>query len=292
MDVAQPVLSAVADLNNDSNAATSSRKLNIYVDEASRSDRASTPGTKEKPFQTLFAAYIAFPPESNVPSPSYFTRVPKLDDQVDTVEWREPAKSAMKEVASRYAEHLKRTAKQNEEEAKHQASLVEARNVIIQEDPSLPEAVRLRISAKTPQGVILGSKLVAGTRVKLLCLFEGKVNVVAPILFQKQASLEVYGELKFVPVENKVPGDRELHVDYYKIIGEAPGGPDSFTNVIPTGAHQSMLSDLRHLVLRRKEESMVMKAFQQYYKEHDMRESTAPSFVQTQVEGCDRLESH
>ncbi|KAI0186977.1 hypothetical protein EV127DRAFT_500040 [Xylaria flabelliformis] len=127
---------------------------------------------------------------------------------------------------------------------------------------------------------------------QLLCLFEGKVNVVAPILFRKQASLEVYGELKSVPAENKAPGDRELHVDYYKIIGEAPGGLDSFTNVIPTGAHQSVLPNVRHLVLRRKEESMVMKArsaainaFQQYYKEHDMRESTAPSFVQTQVEG-------
>ncbi|KAI0554133.1 asparaginyl-tRNA synthetase [Xylaria curta] len=205
----------------------------------------------------------------------------------------------LEEPASRHAEHLKKTAKQNEEEAKH---------------PSLPEAKRLRISAKTPQGVTLGSKLLAGMRVKvigriesiwtsktrpfvyltdtrgqLLCLFEGKVNVVAPILFQKQASLEVYGELKSVLVENKAPGDRELHVDYHKIIG---GGPDSFTNVIPTGAHQSMLSDVRHLVLRRREESMVMKArsaalsaFRWYYKEHDMRESTAPSFVQTQVEG-------
>lgn len=47
----------------------------------------------------------------------------------------------------------------------------------------------------------------------------------ASILFQKQASLSVFGEMKQVPAENKAPGDRELHVDYYNIIGEAPGGP-------------------------------------------------------------------
>ncbi|KAI1174218.1 hypothetical protein F4777DRAFT_580141 [Nemania sp. FL0916] len=117
MDVVHPAPSAVPELNEDGNAITSSSpKLNIYVDEAGGSDDSSTPGTKEKPFQTLFAAYVAFPPESIVPSPSYFTRVPKLDvdGQVDTaaVGWREPAKSAIKKAASRYAEHLKKTAKQ------------------------------------------------------------------------------------------------------------------------------------------------------------------------------------
>lgn len=132
----------------------------------------------------------------------------------------------------------------------------------------------------------------------LLCLFQGAVNTVAPILFQKQASLEIFGEMKSVPADNKAPGSRELHVDYYTIIGEAPGGPESITNKVPASAHQSTLPDYRHLVLRRLEEAMVMKtrssalnAFRQYYKEHDMRESTAPSFIQTQVEECGSLYS-
>ncbi|ATY62595.1 asparaginyl-tRNA synthetase [Cordyceps militaris] len=289
----------------------------IYIDDASGSDDASTPGTKESPFQSLFAAYIAFPPESSTPSPVYFARVAKANGQEDAVEWREAAKSAMKKVVSRYAEYVKKMAKQNEEEADRQATLVEARRVVIQEDHSLPKAIRLKISAKAPEGVTLGSESATGTRVKvigridnirvsktrtfvyltdtrdtLLCLFEGAVNAFAPVLFQKQTSIEVFGQLKSVPAKNKAPGDRELHADYYRIIGEAPGGPESFTNIAPTSAHQSTLPDARHLVLRRREEAMVMKArssalsaFRQYYNEHEMREATAPSFVQTQVEG-------
>jgi asparaginyl-tRNA synthetase len=229
----------------------------------------------------------------------------------------ERATSAMKKVVGRYADHSKKIEKANEEESSRQAALIEARRIVITEDKSLPEAVRLRISAKTPKEVILGTETTTSTRVKvigridnirtskirtfvylsdtrsvLLCLFQGAVSAVAPVLFQKQASLEVFGEMKSVPVENKALGDRELHVDFYTIIGEAPGGPESITNRAPASAHQSTLPDYRHLVLRRPEEATVMKArssalsaFRQYYKEHDMRESTAPSFVQTQVEG-------
>ncbi|KAJ8120126.1 hypothetical protein ONZ43_g3087 [Nemania bipapillata] len=291
----------------------------VYINETLGSDELGTLGTEEEPFKTLVSAYKAFPPESSTPSPVYLTRVVKQASDGDDAasEWREPTKSAMKTAASRYADHLKKIAKQQQEEANRLAALAEARKVIIQEDPTLPKAVRLKISAITPEGVVLGSASQPGTRVRvmgridnirtsktrtfvylsdtrgtLLCLFEGAVNTVAPILFQKQASLEVFGELRSVPPGNQAPGDRELHADYYRIIGEAPGGPESFTNVVPATAHQSILPDARHLVLRRREEAMVMKtraaalvAFRQYYKEHDMRESTAPSFVQTQVEG-------
>lgn len=118
----------------------------------------------------------------------------------------------MKKVVSRYAEHIKKMAKQNEDEANRQATLAEARKVVIQEDHSLPKAIRLKISAKAPEGATLGSASTTGTRVKvigridnirvsktrtfvyltdtrdmLLCLFEGAVNAVAPVLFQKQA---------------------------------------------------------------------------------------------------------
>ena len=289
--------------------------VNIYIDEIRGSDEGATPGTKERPFQTLFAAYVAFPPGSSTTPPAYFTRVAKPD--LGAPQWKEAAKSAVKKVVGRYGEHLKKIEKANEEESKRQAALVEARQVVITEDRSLPEAIRVKISATAPKGINLGTDTTTGTRIKvigridnirisktrtfvyltntrgiLLCLFQGAVNSVAPILFQKQASLEVFGEMKSVPAENNAPGGCELHVDYYTIIGEAPGGLESITNKVPASAHQSTLQDYRHLVLRRPEEAMVMKtrssalsAFRQYYKEHDMRESTAPSFVQTQVEG-------
>jgi asparaginyl-tRNA synthetase len=102
--------------------------------------------------------------------------------------------------------------------------------------------------------------------------------------------------MKTVPSDNKAPNDREVHVDYYTIIGEAPGGPDAFTNIVPAAANQSTLSQHRYLVLRHTDETMMMKvracalaAFREYFKQHNMREQTAPSFVRTQAEGSGSL---
>ncbi|KAG8529043.1 uncharacterized protein KY384_005677 [Bacidia gigantensis] len=294
--------------------ATHDRKA-IYVDEDTGDDSTKTTGTIQDPFRTLLAAHISFPPQSGINTPIYYTRAKNPEDGDGT--WKEASKSALKKTATRFGEWLKTTERQNIEEIKRKAAITEARKVIIEQDASLPAAVKLKISELQPEGLILGNDTVTGTRVKvvgrianirasktrtfvyltdtrgeLLCLFSGSVNVVAPILLQKQASLEIYGEMKEVPAENKAPGDRELHVDYYKIIGEAPGGLEAFTSIVPNSADQAALPDFRHLVLRRTEESRVMKvrasalsAFRQYYKEHDMREASAPSFVQTQVEG-------
>jgi hypothetical protein len=83
---------------------------------------------------------------------------------------------------------------------------------------------------------------------------------VAPILFKKQASLEVFGEMKEVLAEEKDPEDRYLHVEYYTIISEGPGKPDSFTNVIPATVNRATLPDFRYLVLQHPEEATVIKA--------------------------------
>jgi len=135
----------------------------------------------------------------------------------------------MKKVVGRYNEHLKKVHKAEEAEAKRQLALIEARKVVIHQDESLPAAIKMRISAKDSKGVTLGNETSTGTRVRvigridnirasktrtfvylsdtrgvLLCIFSGHTNVVAPILFQKQASLEVFGEMKEVPAGNKV----------------------------------------------------------------------------------------
>lgn len=308
-------LEIASDLTQPAKDSATQHHMPIYIDEVYGSDDAKTIGTKMDPFKTILAAHIKFPPTSSTPTPVYYTRVKKPGN--DAQEWKEATKSALKKAAARFGDWLKARERQNTEEAKRQAALDEARKVIIEQDSSLPAAVKMKISAKQPQGIVLGNDTVTGTRVRvvgrienvrasktrtfvyltdtrsvLLCMFSGPVNVVAPILLQKQASIEVYGEMKEVPAENKAPGDRELHVDYYSIIGEAPGGADAFASVVPSSANQAALPDFRHLVLRRPEESMVMKvrasalyAFRQYYKDHDMREASAPSFVKTQVEG-------
>jgi asparaginyl-tRNA synthetase len=204
-----------------------------------------------------------------------------------------------------------------EEEKFRLARLAEARSVILSPDPSLPEPVKFKISSTKSSNIKLGTDTTTGTRVKVVgriedmrvsktrtfvylsdtrgilsCMFTGEFHVVASIILQRQAAIEVFGEMKAVPEENHAPDNRELHVDHYNVIGEAPGGPESFSSIVPSDTDQAKLSSLRHLVLRRPAEAMVMKArastlgaFRQWYKENGFREHNAPSFVQTQAEG-------
>lgn len=45
-----------------------------------------------------------------------------------------------------------------------------------------------------------------------------------------EAAVELTGMLKIVPEGQKAPGGHELVVDYFKVLGPAPGGDDAFTN--------------------------------------------------------------
>jgi asparaginyl-tRNA synthetase len=87
-----------------------------------------------------------------------------------------------------------------------------------------------------------------------LCIFSDELNKTIPVLLQKQASIEIIGEMKRVPPEKHAPNNRELHVDFYNIIVEGPGGPESFTKKVPASASEFVLADLRHLALRRPNE--------------------------------------
>jgi asparaginyl-tRNA synthetase len=288
-----------------------SDQITFYVDPLKVPDESTAKGTKESPFCDLFSAFLAHPPESRNTPPEFLI----LD--VGSAEWRPATKSALKKVVSRYDEHMKKLRKLKEEEDLRQAALVEARKLVPKFDSSLPAPVNLKNFARHHEHIVLGDETTTGTRVRiigrvdnirasktrsfvyltdtrgfLLCIFSDELNKVIPVLLREQATIEIVGELKKVPSGNHAPSNRELHVDFYNIIGEAPGGLESFSSKVPASANQSVLADLRHLVLRRHEESIVMRAracalaaFRNYYDQHDMREHTAPSFVQTQVEG-------
>jgi len=90
----------------------------------------------------------------------------------------------------------------------------------------------------------------------------------------------------------KAPGGHELIVDFWRILGVAPGGDDAFTNRLNEKSDPSILADLRHLVLRGENASSVLRlrsamlsAFRATYAERHMVEVTPPCLVQTQVEG-------
>jgi asparaginyl-tRNA synthetase len=94
------------------------------------------------------------------------------------------------------------------------------------------------------------------------------------------------------------PDNREIHVDYYKVIGRSPSDIDAITNRVSAQQDQwdSQMLDNRHLVLRGDTASSVMKvrsavewAFAKAYRELKFTKISPPAFVQTQVEGGSTL---
>ena len=126
-----------------------------------------------------------------------------------------------------------------------------------------------------------------------------------------ESSVEVVGTLQEVPEGKTAPGGHELVVDYWKVVGAAPGAEDAFTNrlnevcsfflstfvCVPyksifQKSDPSIQADLRHLVLRGETASSVLRlraymlsAFREALTSESLIEVTPPCLVQTQVEG-------
>lgn len=154
----------------------------IYVDVDAGLDDAAADGSEAKPYKSLAYAMIA---NIDRPATTYQTRASKTgDDPAAALLWKEPAKSAVKKATSAVDAHKKKMAKKaatdaKEDEARKQrlGNLEEAKKVVIKQDPSLPEARKLRIDDKS---VELGEGDKKGTRVKVY----GRIDQLRP---QKQA---------------------------------------------------------------------------------------------------------
>ena len=216
------------------------------------------------------------------------------------------------------------------EQEKRQQALQEALKVKIAEDPKLPKAIKIRLNEKDSAVVKLrkgtsgkdvdysegrGSRVRVTGRVHrfrtqkdviflvlqdgygfLQCILTGDLTKTYDALtLTQETSLEVWGEMWEVPPGQHAPDDRELHVDYYKIIGKAAGDKDAITTRVQADGDPQNLLDNRHLVLRGETSSSVMKvraallrAFRQTYESEiipSCLEVTPPCMVQTQVEG-------
>lgn len=153
-----------------------------YVDTDAGLDDASADGSESKPYKSLAFAMIQNVEKS---ATKYLSRSSKTgDDPAAALQWKEPAKSAVKKATSAVDAHKKKLAKQAaaagaEEEAKKQRAknLEEAKKVKIEQDASLPEATKLRIDDKS---VELGEGDKKGARVKV----SGRIHRLRP---QKQA---------------------------------------------------------------------------------------------------------
>jgi asparaginyl-tRNA synthetase len=255
-------------------------------------------------------------------------------DPSSRLEWKPAAKSALKKATNLYDQYKKKQARseqialrEKEDAAKREAALEEAKKVEISLDPSLPEPVRIYLDEKDPKVIKLrkggkdtvdpedrGTRVCVRARIHRLrsqkgvifitlqdgygylqCVLTGQMTqTYDALLFTQGTSLEVFGEMWEVPPGQHAPDDRELHADYFKVIGRAAGDKEALTNRVNKDADPQTLLDNRHLVIRGETASAVLKvraavlrAFRKTYEEVKPRclEVTPPSMVQTQVEG-------
>ncbi|KAI9742622.1 MAG: hypothetical protein M1818_003763 [Claussenomyces sp. TS43310] len=302
----------------------------IYVDTDTGKDDTSADGSENKPYQSLAYAYI----HQGTEGKSFVTRssvtgaIGADGDASERLAWKEPAKSAVKKAQNALDQHKKKLLRQQQAEAAEKEkerqrlkNLEDAKKIVLKEDDSLPKAVKITIGDKN---VELGEGDVKGTRVKvfgrihrlrqqkqatfitlvdgrghLQCVLAGDLTrTYDALLFAQGTSLQLFGEMRKVLAGQSAPDNRELHVDYYEVIGRSPSDKDAITNKISHEQNQwdSAMLDTRHLVLRGDVASSVMKvrsaiewAFIKTYKDLKFVKVSPPALTQSQVEGGSTL---
>ena len=122
----------------------------IYIDETAGADDSSATGTQESPYKTLQHAYLTHPPED----PSSANFLVKKAGEADKG-FQPAAKAGLKSAAKALEGAKKKAAKEKESSARQAeqdraraAALDEAKKIVIEEDPSLPKAVRVKLDER------------------------------------------------------------------------------------------------------------------------------------------------
>lgn len=299
-----------------------------YIDTDAGVDDETADGSESKPYKSLPFAYIQ---NHENPAPQYQIRAsvtgpvgPEEDPSVRQ-QWKDPAKSAVKKAQGALDAHKKKMQKQaqlavEEEKQKKQRmqNLEDAKKVTLKEDASLPKAVKIKINRKDielgegdkkgTRVVVMGRihRLRAQKQATFITLVDGYGHLQCVLVsgdltktydaltFAQGTSLALYGEMRKVLEGQSAPDNRELHVDYYEVLGASPSDEDAITNRVSAQQNQwdGQMLDQRHLVLRGDNASSLMKiraaverAFQKVYDDMEITKVSPPALVQTQVEG-------
>lgn len=281
----------------------------IYTSDKRGSDETGN-GSESKPFKTIIQAMRHAGKE---PFPTIYV---DAKDEKSTSSFEVAAKSQLKKIQKIWVREANKTAeksKKEEDDAKNrEVNLEEARKVKIVQDPSLPEAKKIRIDdGEKSRGVRVkingwvhrlrrqGKGLMFITLRDgygfLQCVLTNQLcQTYEAIMLSTESSVTLYGTLKEVPEGKTAPGGHELHVDFWELVGLAPaGGAD---NLLNEDAHPDVQLDNRHMMIRGentskilKMRSAVMQAFRSHYFDRGYTEVTPPTLVQTQVEGGSTL---
>ncbi|KAL4901908.1 hypothetical protein BDW74DRAFT_67999 [Aspergillus multicolor] len=306
----------------------------IYIDEDVGRDDSTATGSESAPYKTLIHAFVQHDPSTGAQylmRKSQTEPTGEGADPASKLEWKPATKSAIKKATNMLEQRKKKAAKEHqlairekEEADKRRLVLEEAKKVVIKEDTSLPKPVRIRLDVTDPAIVNLGSpeSETPGTRVRVLgrvhrlrsqkdmifltlsdgygylqCVLTGDlVKTYDAMTLTLETSIALHGEMRAVPPKQHAPDNRELHVDFYTVIGRAAGDKEAITTRVAHDSDPQTLYNNRHLVLRGETASSVMKvraatlkAFRQTFDELRMTEVTPPAMVQTQVEGGSTL---
>jgi len=304
----------------------------IHIDEVAGLDVPEQDGSQAKPYKSVqfayqqhtdTATYQSLKKEGDEETATYKPAAKAaLKKAVNWVEQQKKKAGKEKELALR----------QKKEEGEREKALEEAKKIVITEDASLPQAKRIQLSEVNPEVVKLGSgerpKEVdyssenSGTRVQVLgrvhrerkqkdlcfitlrdgsgymqCVLAGPLaRTYDAVTLTRETSIMIKGEMWEVPAGAHAPNNRELHADYFEIIGKAPGGDEAITNVVQAKGDPQTLLDRRHLLLRGETGSSLMWvrdavefAFNAKYHELGYLKVAPPALVQTQVEGGSTL---
>jgi len=307
-------------------------KSAIHYDEDTGQDTTEANGSQSQPYKSLGFAYFQHGDQvqylqknkekgENEPEwrPAAKAALKKAVNYAD----------AQRKKAGKEKELALRQQKESDEREK---ALEEAKKIVISEDTSLPKAVKISIGEKRPEIIKLGSGERSkdvdyssdkrGSRVQVFgrvhrerkqkgvifvtlrdghgfmqCVLTGPLaKTYDAVTLTRETSMMIKGEMWEVPPGAHAPDNRELHADYFEIIGKAPGGDDAVTNKVQAKGDAQTLLDMRHLLLRGETASAVMlvrdaveHAFNLKYHELGYVKVSPPALVQTQVEGGSTL---
>ncbi|KAF8957313.1 asparaginyl-tRNA synthetase [Flammula alnicola] len=280
----------------------------IYIDETAGSDTTGK-GSQEEPYQSLALAVfnhgegaafqIRKSPEATYDEPTQ-SSLKKAKKNAGSIEKK---KKKQEELAEREAKE------KGEEKDRREKLLEESKKIVLEEDSSLPKATKAKIEhlgdlrskrvrvfgwvhRLRQQKDIIFIVVRDGTGY-LQTVLSGRVaQTYQALTLTLESSVEVVGTLQEVPEGKTAPGGHELIVDYWQVVGAAPGADDAFTNRLNEKSDPSIQADLRHLVLRGETASSVLRlrayllsAFRESLTSESLIEVTPPCLVQTQVEG-------
>ncbi|TPX62575.1 asparagine---tRNA ligase [Powellomyces hirtus] len=279
----------------------------VYVCEVQGDDAKGT-GAEGAPFKTVLRA-VEHATGGNA----------EILVRKTTEEGYQPAaKTALKKAQKLVEANLKKAEKAQKaaaaDAAAEAAKLDEAKKVVLEQDKSLPAAKKIKIRDGTQhrgqrvkvsgwvhrhrsQGKDLMFIVLRDGSGYLQCVLTGKLcQTYDAITLMRESTVTVYGVLEALPEGKTAPGGHELRVDYWEVIGKAPGGEEAFDSKFNVNTSPDIMLDQRHLVIRGetasnvlKMRALVLKAFREYFDSRKVLEVTPPLMVQTQVEGGSTL---